>query len=169
MKSLFLRIIALACLVGVVLVFENCSKDSPAPPAEQIQLDKLKKTWTLVSVTLDGADKKHPAGQIRASFALTLSGTFNGSNPKGPYNFSVSGTDAPSPWPPSGRWFFGDDAQSQIIRDDDNSNSVSGGDMPITYAISPTGQLTLTFVCSDCNFPGARTESVNGTWVFVLQ
>ncbi len=148
-------------LAVLSLFFYQCSKDNPAPPAEQVQLDKLKKTWNLVSVTLDGADKKAPAGQIQTSFALTVSGTFNASNPKGPYNFTVTGTEAPSPWPASGTWVFGDDAESQIIRQNDN--------VAITYSLSPSGQLTLTFVCSGCNYPGARTETVDGNWVFVLQ
>ncbi|GIV36052.1 MAG: hypothetical protein KatS3mg032_0431 [Cyclobacteriaceae bacterium] len=151
----------LMVLAVLVLTLSHCGKDNPAPPAEQVQLDKLKKTWNLVSVTLDGADKKAPAGQIQTSFALTISGTFNTANPKGPYNFTVTGTEAPSPWPPSGTWLFGDDAESQIIRQNDN--------VAITYSISPSGQLTLTFVCSGCNYPGARTETVDGNWVFVLE
>lgn len=151
----------LAVLLVASFTLNNCGKDNPAPPAEQVQLDKLKKTWTLVSVTLDGTDKRAPAGQIQTSFALTISGTFNASNPKGPYNFTVTGTEAPSPWPTSGTWRFGDDAESQIIRDNDS--------VAITYSLSSSGQLTLTFVCSACNYPGARAETVNGTWVFVLQ
>lgn len=161
MRSRFPKIIAPVVLLATALTLFDCGKDSPAPAKEQVQLDKLKKTWTLVSVTLDGADKKAPAGQIETSFSLTFSGTFNSSNPKGPYNFTVTGTEAPSPWPVSGTWLFGDDAESQIIRQNDN--------VAISYTISPSGQLTLTFVCSGCNYPGARTETVDGTWVFVLQ
>lgn len=161
MRSYLSKITAPAVLIISALFLFDCGKDSPAPIKEKVQLDKLKKSWTLVSVTLDGADKKAPAGQIQTGFTLTISGTFNSSNPKGPYNFTVSGTEAPSPWPVSGTWLFGDDAESQIIRQNDN--------VTINYTISPSGQLTLTFVCSGCNYPGARTETVDGTWVFVLQ
>ncbi|QOI97738.1 MAG: hypothetical protein HRU69_09635 [Flammeovirgaceae bacterium] len=162
-------LLSLAILIVTVIAFTHCNDDGPNKAPEQIQLDKLKKTWTIVTsggATLDATDRTADF----SGFTLTIGGTFNSSNPKGPYTFSVSGTrPTPSPWPASGNWFFGGDPESQLIRDENNSGTQDSGDLSMTYFIDSTGKLNLTFTCTSCNYAGSRVSLVNGTWNFILQ
>ncbi|MDH4057505.1 MAG: hypothetical protein OEU76_02015, partial [Cyclobacteriaceae bacterium] len=98
------------------------------------------------------------------NFKLTISGTFNTSNPEGPYNFSVSGSrPTPSPWPASGSWTFTN------IGTGDTGSLLRNDGVPMVYTISSGGQLTISdLICTSCNYPGAKTEQVNGTWVFTF-
>ncbi len=151
-------------MAGALIFFSNCGGEKAATPPEKVQLGKLSKQWTLVSVTLSSVSGT--PSQISSSFKLTVGGTFNTATPEGPYTYSVTGTSAPSPWPPSGTWEFanvGPGDSGSIIRDDG---------MPINYSIGSDNKLTLTFICpsqGDCDFAGARTNQVTGTWTFVLQ
>lgn len=152
----FLRLTTLLAIAGLTVFFAACKRNNPGPEsAEKQQLDKLSKTWNIVSATLDGTDRTADF----SNFQLEITGTFPSTSDKGPYNFQVSGSrPTPSPWPETGTWSFGDDATSQIIRNDDIS---------ILYSID-NNELTLQFACVSCNYSGARTSAVNGDWQFVL-
>lgn len=162
--KLLARAVSFVILASAVVLMSNCGGDDPKKSAQEIQLGKLSKTWILVSASLNTVTE--PPQQILSNFSLTFSGTFNANSPDGPYNFSVTGTQFPSPWPPSGTWRFagiGSGDSGTLFRITD--------DMPITYSIDSTGKLTLTFTCpaGGCEFPGARTEQVVGVWTFVLE
>ncbi|MFN3839662.1 MAG: hypothetical protein ACK4RF_03050 [Cyclobacteriaceae bacterium] len=163
--------LSLLIFAGTLITFTHCNDDGPKKTPEQIQFDKLKKTWTIVSnvsggATLDATDRSSDF----TGFTLTLGGTYNSANPKGPYTFSVSGTrPTPSPWPASGSWFFGGDPEFQLIRDENANGTSEATDLAMTYTLDSTGKLSITFTCSGCNYPGSRTELVDGVWTFVLQ
>lgn len=144
-------------LFGVALValltYSGCGPGSGNEPSvEEVQLGKMKSTWTISAVTLDTDSKitDYPG------FKLTLEGTAG--NPT--FNYSTQSRPSLSPWPAGGTWKFGADASNTILRD-------SGSDeVPMTYSVSDT-QLQLTF-----NFTGtgyaARTSKVTGVWVFTF-
>ncbi len=160
------RTLSVITLVAVALFLVNCGPDDDKTPAEKAQLAKLAKTWKLAngaaSATLEGSQ----AEQILSNFTITFGGTFNSQNPKGPYTFSVTGTDDQSPWPVSGTWSFADDVSGNsgtIARHD------TGGDVGINYSLASNGQLTLTFhFTPTTGYPGSKLGSVSGDWVFVL-
>ncbi len=156
--KLLTRTLFLLTIASLTLFFANCGGgggDEKTP--QQVQLGKLSKTWVLGTATLDGISSP----LIGSDFALTISGSFNSGSPDGPYNYSVTGTLTPSPWPASGTWTFdsisGDGGQ--IIREDG---------VGITYSIGTDGRLTLNFTCAACDYAGARTSQANGDWVFIL-
>src|SRR5690606_36016760 len=99
------------------------------------------------------------------NFELVIGGSFSSSSPEGPYTFSVSGTENPSPWPSSGNWFFGGDVENQIIRDDNDDGDPNDlDDMAISYELLSDGNLSLQFDCDDCDFAGSKVKNVNGVW-----
>lgn len=162
-------ILSFVVLAVTLITFTHCDDDGNKKSPEQIQLDRLKRTWAMVpsgGATLDATDRTADF----SGFTLTFGGTYNSSSPKGPYTFSVSGTrPTPSPWPVSGNWFFGGDAESQLIRDENANGTQDGADLAMTYFIDSSGNLTITFTCSGCNYPGSRVNLVDGVWTFVLQ
>ena len=160
-------------LLGIttLAVLLSCGSDGGSDAApEKAQLAKLSKTWELEKVIFGGDDITNDAGdQIDDDFSITFSGTFTASQPDGPYEFSVEGTQSPSPLPPSGTWTFaGVEGNSGNIALVDANDP---GELAVTYTIQSNGNLILTFLCDPCNFDGARASavsSVNGTWEFTL-
>lgn len=154
------RTLSLITVASLVLFFANCGGDSGGGSAkEKTQLKKLSGIWEIVSADLDGDDRTADF----TNFTLTIGGTFNSDTPEGPYTFSVSGSRPdPSPWPASGTWTFANISgnEGNLLREDD--------DVPIHYKIASNGQLTLNVECAACDYDGARTTEVNGTWTFVL-
>lgn len=165
MVKIMPRLASLMVVAGALIFFSNCGGSDPKDPVQKTQLSKLSKTWTIVSAQL-GSTIRTPDFQS-PNFTLTISGTFNSSNPNGPYTYTVSGKRPdPSPWPDGGQWEFavnGSGDSGTIVRKD------PGGDLTISYVILSNGNLSLTFECEDCNFAGSKTEEVNGVWTFVLQ
>lgn len=154
-KSLSLLSVAL-----VAMLFVNCGGGSGEAAPEKVELKKLAKQWSFSSASLTGVTGTPT--QISTNFKLTISGTYDSDSPSGPYDFSVTGTSEPSPWPASGTWTFAGEPAK-------NSGSLLRSDgVGMVYSINSSGQLTLTFTCTDCNYDGARTSQVNGTWTFVL-
>jgi len=155
--KLLTRTLSLLTIASLTLFFANCGGGGGEKAPEEVQLGKLSKTWVLGTATLDDM----ASTQIGSDFALTISGSFNSGSPDGPYNYSVTGTSTPSPWPASGTWTFdsisGDGGQ--IIREDG---------IGITYLIGSDGRLTLTFTCLICDYAGARTSDISGNWEFIL-
>jgi hypothetical protein len=159
------RTLSLLSIASLTLFFANCGGDDNPKPKEEVQLGKLSQTWEISEVTLDGVDRIADF----TNFTLEMEGTFDSDQPEGPYTFSVGGSrPTPSPWPANGNWFFGPDPESQLIRDEDDDGTLDVDDLGITYSIASSGELTLTFECDGCNYPGARTRQVDGIWEFVL-
>lgn len=158
MKLLITRTLAIIGITSLAFFF-SCGKDDPKTVAEKDQLNKLSETWVLGTATFEG----NPSPQIEPDFSITFSGSFNSDNPEGPYDFVVDGTLTPSPLPPSGEWTF--------ITIDDNSGQIlltDGADQLFVQYTLGSG-LELQFDCSSCSFDGAKTSSVNGHWVFMLE
>jgi hypothetical protein len=156
-----LRILSLISITAVLLTYAGCKgKGSDPEPIADVQFDKLKKTWKIKNVSLDGADKT--TDYTSTSFQLTLSGT------KGtpPFDYSTSGRPSLSPWPGSasglGKWDFGTAVETQIIRDKGTDDELA-----MTYSVTES-TLTISFNFSGTGY-AARTGVVSGDWVFTFQ
>jgi len=157
--KMFSRILSLLVITSLGLFYAGCGGgNGEGSSPEKTQLTKLSKTWKINSATLD----TNPRTTDFTNFKLTISGTYDSGKPKGPYQFSVSGSmPDPSPWPASGTWTFSGtptDSGGTMVRYDGVS---------IAYVFVGS-QLKLTFDCSTCDFPGARVGEVQGTWVFIF-
>lgn len=147
--------ISILSIVLLAMVLINCGGGGGEAAPEKVELKKLSKTWNFVSASLTGVTGTPP--QISPSFTLKIEGTYTSDSPSGPYNYTVTGTSDPSPWPASGTWSFaGEPAKNSgsILRDDGAG---------IVYSINSAGQLTLTFTYSN-----ARVSQVEGQWTFIL-
>lgn len=151
MKFYFKPILSVLVL-AVLLGYAGCGKDkNPAPSTEEVQLGKLNGTWkvgTSGNVTLDAVSQPG-----YSDFTLTLNGTAGSTS----YNYSTAGRPSLSPWPASGTWTFGSDAEKSIIRD-------PGTDQVIVNYTATDTQLELTFDYTQ----GGEAAKVNGQWVFTL-
>ena len=156
--KLITRLLSLSVLVAAAILYAGCDGGGDDTKSEQeTQLEALVGTWTLTSADLDGDDKL----LLFTNVKLTLSGSFV--NPDTDlYTYSFTGTlPSPAPFPKSGKWIFGSNVKTQIIRDPGTE------DFPISYTLAGT-TLTLTFDCEECDYPGGRVSSVNGEWVMVF-
>ena len=162
MIRFFVKAASAIVLVGSMIALSGCPGTSEGTDPMKVQLGKLSKTWSIVSADLDGDDR---TGAF-TGFKLTISGTFNKSNPPGPYTYSVSGSmQEPNPWDPTGgEWTF-----NSVDKGANSGTMVRNDGVPMTYSINSSGQLTLGLQCSSCAYPGARVATVNGQWTFVLQ
>ena len=143
----------LAITLLAILVI-GCGKDDSTIDPEKFQLEKLRKTWTLVSATIDG----EVAEQIESNFTLIMSGTYGSDD----YAYVTAGANFPNPWPATGTWTFVTiENNTGVIKRDDN--------VDIEYSIAENGQLTLRFQFSGEGYDDARTKTVGGLWVFVLE
>lgn len=146
-------------IVSFVAVLSGCGGgDDKETTEEEQQLVSLSGTWTIVSATKDidrTSDFKDP------DLTLEISGTYDANNPKGPYNYTITGALPESaPWASgSGTWTFGADPSTTIIRDDD---------VEIAYVLSGN-TLTLTFTCMTCDEDNGREKSAEGEWIFVFE
>lgn len=150
-----LRLLSLISITAVLLTYAGCKgKGSDPEPIADVQFDKLKKTWKINTVSLDGADKTADY----TSFQLTVSGT------KGtpPFDYSTSGRPSLSPWKSSGKWDFGTAVETQIIRDKGTADELA-----MTYAVTES-TLTISFNFSGTGY-AARTGVVSGDWVFTFK
>lgn len=157
MKALA-RILSLIVVASAALFLMNCdSGGDDEKPAEEVQLDKLKGSWTMNSVDLDGTDRSSDFTNL----VMTVSGTFsNSTNPT--YNYSFTGSRPnPSPWPAAGTWRFGSNVNTLILRLDD--------DQEINYTLATNDtQLTMEFTYAGDGFAGGRVGEVEGQWTFVF-
>jgi hypothetical protein len=161
--KLLTRTFSLLAIASTTLFFVNCGGGGDEKKPEEVELEKLVKTWNIVSADLDGDTRTDDF----TNFDLVISGTFDSDSPEGPYDYSVSGSrPTPSPWPDAangngGTWTFGgtpSDDSGLIARDDGTA---------MTYTISG-GTLTLNFTFNGTGYEGAKTAQVNGNWTFVL-
>jgi len=152
------RILSLIVVASATTLFMNCDGGGGGGKSEEeTQLDKLKGTWTLSSVTLDNT----PRSDFQ-DVTMTISGTFTKG---GTYQYIFSGTfPNPSPWQiksPGTFKFDENNIGSKLVRGGDN--------IVINYTVS-SSSLTLSFTCSSCDYAGGaasgRVGEVNGNWVF---
>lgn len=150
-------LLSIVCLLSLSLFFVSCGSDDPKTSEEETQLNKLKSTWTLQSVSNDGTDRtsEYPG------MTLTISGTFTSG---GLYNYSSASTNWPtlSPWKAIDTWKFKTDAiSSTIIRQIDL--------IDMNYALSNNDNtLSLTFDYTGTGYNNNRTQKTDGTWVFTF-
>lgn len=141
-------------------LYMGCKKvDNNKKTEEEIQLNKLNGVWKLESAN-DGMDRTADFPNL----ALTLAGSFV---PNGIYDYSLTGKRPnPSPWPVNGKWSFGTNKLTELIRDPNTTSET-----PMTYQVTDT-KLTLSFTVPDGS-PGwtggtSRTNSVSGNWTFTF-
>lgn len=150
--------ISFIALAAVILVAGGCNGDDNEKSTEELQLDKLRGTWTLVSAVNDGVDRtdEYPG------MTVTISGTYASG---GVYNYTSTATNWPSvsPWNATDTWKFKADAVSAIIvRQSDLQ------DMGYTLSNSDS-RLAIEFVYSGSGFNnGGRTSAVGGEWEFTF-
>ena len=162
------RTLSLIMLVAVSTIYTGCKKDDDDKKTqEQIQLEKLKGVWTVVSAN-DGGDRT--ADFVDADPANSMKLTLEGNYAEGGiYNYSLTGKrPTPSPWPASGTWKFGTDKLTQIIRDP-GPNNPNELPEPMTYSVTDT-DLIIEFTVPDGHqgWPGSRVNSVSGQWTFTF-
>lgn len=146
--------IALACLV----TFSNCGGggSTPEPPANQ-QFTKLQKTWKLTAVTLDRTPQFAPAGAYNNTFTLKISGTKGATS----FDYAVEGRPPLSAWKASGKWAFGADVATQLVRDPDSTTDK----VDMTYSVTDnTLQIQFNFQRDGYT----RVDQVKGNWVFTF-
>jgi hypothetical protein len=155
-------------LLGLFL--SNCKDDGGSTPKAKIELAKLKKEWTIVSVTYNsGANLATDVDAVFNDMTLTISGTYS-SAANATYNYEVGGTmPDPSPWPlpgdTDGEWSFVAAEDGLIKRDPNSANDQLG----MIYTITD-GQLKITFTLTDSEgWPGSKTSAVNGAWEFIFE
>ena len=162
--KLLTRSLSLLTIASLTLFFANCGGDDPKTAPEKGALAKLSKTWNIVSADLDGDDRTSDF----LNFDLIISGTFNSSNPEGPYDYEVTGNQPVlSPWPQApdgsgGTWTFGGTPES-------NSGQIARNDRVGMFYVIDGDQLTLAFTLSqDAGYPASKVSEVGGEWTFVF-
>jgi len=153
-------------LFAAVLVLGSCGSDGNEKSEEEVQLEKLKGTWTMTSVQNDGVDRsdEYPNMTLTLNGAYTENGTYNLASDVDD-NDATTQNDWPSvsPWKAIDTWKFNADNASGII--------IRQGDLQAlnyTLASSDT-QLTIDFNYGGPGFNNnSRTTSVNGNWKFTF-
>jgi hypothetical protein len=144
-------------LFATILVLGACGGDDKEKSEEEVQLDKLRGSWTISSVDNDGLDRtdEYPGMKI------TLSGTYAEG---GTYSLASTATDWPSisPWKKDDSWKFNSAAVSSVIvrlSDTVDLNYTLGND---------DSQLTVEFDYSGPGFNNGRVATVGGHWTFTF-
>ena len=155
------KILSMIALLGVLITYSNCGgKGGSEKPIQEVQLEKLSKTWKLTSVTLDGVSKNTEYGAGGASpFSLTITGSPTATS----YAYTTANRPSLSPWKASGSWAYGTDVATQIVRDPDNSTDK----LDLTYSVTDT-QLQISFTFNGNGYTNTREEVVKGAWVFTF-
>lgn len=150
------RLFSLILLVSATISYTGCSSSGGDKSTEELQLDKLKFTWTLQTAN-DGTDRtdEYPG------MTVIISGTFSEG---GTYNYTSTADSWPSisPWKADDTWKFNaGSVTSGIIRQSDLQE--------MNYNLTNSDKtLTIDFVYSGPGFNNGRTESVEGNWEFVF-
>lgn len=148
-------------LLGLLITYSSCGGGGGnEKPIQEVQLEKLSKTWKLTGVTLDGASR-NTEYSANAANAMTL--TITGSPTATSYAYTTANRPSLSPWKASGTWAYGTDVATQIVRDPDNATDK----LDITYSVTET-QLQMTFTFNGNGYANTREEVVKGVWVFTF-
>ena len=152
------RLLTLLILVSAGLFYASCDGGGGDEKSEEeLQLDKLKATWTIQSVTNDGTVRtdEYP------NMTVTIAGTFTEG---GVYNYTSDADSWPSvsPWKAIDTWKFKTgEIGTSIIRQSDLQE--------IDYTLSNSDKtLQLAFNYQGPGFNNGRTESVTGGWIFIF-
>lgn len=148
---------SLITLFAAVLVLSSCGGDDNEKSEEELQLDKLRGTWTLSSVQNDGVDRtdEYP------NMSITLSGTYTSG---GTYNLASVADEWPSisPWKATDTWKFAPDNVGTIIVRQIDLQAMN-------YSLSNSDNtLTIEFTYGGQGYNNGRTESVGGNWKFTF-
>ena len=147
-----LSTLATILLLATLPITQSCKDPGQGTPtAEEQQIEKLTKTWTVESVTFGGSEDRTTDW---SGFTLTVTGN---------QGYSTTNAFSPGPWPASGTWSFattgGTADINKVLRDDG---------LEIAITVSATS-LTMTFTYDDTTHQGGRTEAVNGEYVFKMK
>jgi hypothetical protein len=144
-------------LFASLVALNGCGGDDPEKSEEEVQLDKLRGTWTMATVVNDGVDRSDEY----TGMTMAIAGTFTTG---GTYNYTSLATKWPSvsPWKASDNWKFNtSNFSGLIVRQSDLL------DMNYALTNSDTG-LKIEFDYTGTGFNNGRTESVGGHWVFTF-
>ena len=141
-------------VIGMIVLVAACKPDPPpVPTAEELRLEELagtsSLTWNVSSVTLDGTDQVSDWTGFTLTFTTTKT-----------YSTSNSGDE--NVWPANGTWDFDGPVDSPDV-----DTIVRSDNIPVSVVnISETSmQLSFDYVLVS-PAQNARTESIEGTWVF---
>lgn len=159
------RTLSLLTIAALTLFLVNCGSDDKETPRQQTELAKFSKTWSLHSATLSGDGDRT---DDFTNFQLKISGSFNSSNPDGPYDYQVTGTlPDPSPWKKgTGKWRYENFGASEILVSRDPGTADAIG---MSYSIGSDGRLTIKLNVSGSGWPGGKIAKVEGDWTFIFQ
>jgi hypothetical protein len=167
MMKIVARMMSLAVVAGALVFFASCGSDDPKPTDQQVQLDKLKKTWTIVTPIGAKLGDDNRTDEF-PGFTLTISGNYNSSSPNTPSNATLTvggGRPEIGPWPSTSGWEF--------VNISGNMGTIKRtiDDINITYSILTNGRLLLVFECpiGVCDYEPSRVKKVDGVWTFEMQ
>ncbi len=148
------RILSLLILVSMTVFFAGCDKgeDNKKSKKDQ-QIAKLVGTWNFQSGTFDGELEGYD------DFTLVIDGDAGDDV----LTYDASGRPAgKGPWPMGGDLSFGADVLHDLIRDEGSAD-----ELEMTYTVTDNS-LTIEFDFTGTGYEGdgARTENIEGTWVF---
>jgi len=152
----FARLLSVLVLVSAGIFYSSCDSGGDEKTQEELQLDKLKGTWSLQSAS-DGTDRtdEYPG------MTMTITGTYSDG---GTYNYSSTASSWPSisPWNDIDQWKFKSGSITTII--------VRQSDLlDMNYSLSNSDNtLSFTFTYSGPGFANGRTSSVDGNWAFTF-
>ena len=132
----------------------GCKDNTESISPEEIQKEKLAKTWLLVSAILDN----ETVTDEFLNFELTINNDFN-------YSTNSENVERqPNPWPSGGHFTFAINGDGTI-----NLNSISR-DEELDMTINTTeSTLSISFGFDKNLHSGSREEAVDGDWVFEFQ
>lgn len=147
-------------VLGGLFTLSNCGSSSPTPePLANQQFTKLQKTWKLTGATLGSVSQFGTGQPYNGNFTLTISGTKGAAS----FDYSVAGRPALSVWKASGKWTFGADVSTQLVRDPD----IATDKLDMTYSVTDS-QLQIQFTFPKNKSGYTRTDQVEGDWVFTF-
>jgi hypothetical protein len=154
----------LSFLLTLSILIIGCGGDDnkKKKTEEELQLEKLKFSWTLDEAKLGGSAIADAAKFFNSSdVTLIISGTYA---KDAEYNYTINATPAvdASPWPSTGKLKFGSPVATTLIR-----KATPDEDRTLNYAITNEGKtLTISFAYNGENYPNGRVSSTEGNWEF---
>lgn len=146
------KFLAKVVLIIMVSLVWACVSNDTGPTLQDVQYEKLSKTWNSVIVRLD--DEEQGGYEY---FTLNLNTPY-----ERPYQYAITGQPSLCPWPSSGLWKFGDDFTNTLIRDPGTVD-----ELEMTYSLSPDGELLIIdFYFLGEGYNTGKIASASGQWHF---
>ena len=142
-----LKITSLAFVLGLVVLASCKGTETVEPTAEELQLEKLVKTWNNGTVTLDQTADLGDWSAFTVTFA------------DGSYTSSGVSAGRELVWPSSGTWAFKGAGTDAV----DVNTLVRGDGVEISITVDEAN-LTMTFTYDESI--NGRTSGIDGAWVF---